>query len=595
MQTRTFGTPSTVIWQFGQWPEQHGRPRGRWYLKEREKTRLPAANAAEAIVSPSKPVTFQPANVNETALRDRFARRREAEPHEAPEGAVEGACWPSTPGAPAAPDSGARIGTRDLEDLVRTRIAPREEPLPAPAAVLPPLALHAGDVVAEVHVIGQLTQRRRAERRPARDLAEVRVLVDGAGSTDGTREKEGHQGLNCTISNAVPNSATNLHRCRALVNNPPNWRCRASDHDARHLAEGGELGTNEIARRTGMTPSTVSRQLGTLAASGLVERVDATGQYRLGIRLVHLANAVLARLDVREVARPHLVALVDATGETATLSVPGDEDAITVDFVPGSHQVQPVSRLGRPSIAHATSAGKVMLAFSGASFRTARSARSRPARSRIAKHWPPRSRPCERGYARAAGRREPGLTAIAAPIRSARGELEAIVALQGRVRASMRTAVDTALPLLLERATRLARARLGLRIPRSPERRPQLLRTLAALGGGASRSASARMLARSSSGLGREAAAEAGEDARGPVERTDTDPAQASRILLDQLGERRGNTPRGFLEREVEQHLHLPAPRRACERRRDVGDGVEAGRRRDGRLRGQAGRRIRST
>ncbi len=68
MQTRTFGTPSTVIWQFGQWPEQQRRPRGRWYLKEREKTRLPAANAADAIVSPSKPVTFQPANVNETGF-----------------------------------------------------------------------------------------------------------------------------------------------------------------------------------------------------------------------------------------------------------------------------------------------------------------------------------------------------------------------------------------------------------------------------------------------------------------------------------------------------------------------------------------------
>src|SRR5919109_917568 len=125
------------------------------------------------------------------------------------------------------------------------------------------------------------------------------------------------------------------------------------------------LDTNEIARRTGMTPSTVSRQLGTLAASGLVERSASSGRYRLGIRLVHLANAVLARLDVREVARPHLIALVEATGETATLSVPGDEDAITVDFVPGTHQIQPVSRLGRPSIAHATSAGKVMLAFSG--------------------------------------------------------------------------------------------------------------------------------------------------------------------------------------------------------------------------------------
>src|SRR4029078_4160910 len=102
-----------------------------------------------------------------------------------------------------------------------------------------------------------------------------------------------------------------------------------------------------------------------LAAQGLVERADAPGGYRLGIRLVHLANAVLARLDVREVARPHLVALVEATRETAPLSVPGDDDAITVDFVPGAHQIQPVSRLGRPSIAHATSAGKGMLAFAG--------------------------------------------------------------------------------------------------------------------------------------------------------------------------------------------------------------------------------------
>jgi DNA-binding IclR family transcriptional regulator len=99
------------------------------------------------------------------------------------------------------------------------------------------------------------------------------------------------------------------------------------------LAETSELGTNELARRTGMTPSTVSRQLGTLAASGLVERVPASGRYRLGLRIVQLANALLARLDVRAVARPHLEALVQETGETATLSVPGEEDAVTIDFV----------------------------------------------------------------------------------------------------------------------------------------------------------------------------------------------------------------------------------------------------------------------
>lgn len=224
------------------------------------------------------------------------------------------------------------------------------------------------------------------------------------------------------------------------------------------LAEAGELGTNEIARRTGMTPSTVSRQLGTLAASGLAERVPASGRYRLGIRLVHLANAVLARLDVREVARPHLEALVEATGETATLSVPGDDDAITVDFVPGTHQVQPVSRLGRPSIAHATSAGKVMLAFSGRElpegpFRayTPRTITDSRALAREIQDV------LERGYASAIGEREPGLTAIAAPIRSSRGELEAIVALQGPGERFDAAAVERAVPLLLERANSVSR------------------------------------------------------------------------------------------------------------------------------------------
>ena len=224
------------------------------------------------------------------------------------------------------------------------------------------------------------------------------------------------------------------------------------------LADAGELGTNEIARRTSMTPSTVSRQLGTLAAAGLVERVSASCRYRLGLRIVHLANALLARLDVREVARPHLAALVEATGETATLSVPGDEDAITVDFVPGSHQLQPVSRLGRPSIAHATSAGKVMLAFSG------RELPDGPVRAYTPKTISDTqvlaaeiARVREQGWAKAVGEREPDLAAIAAPIRAGRGELEAIVALQGPSSRFDDRAVKGALPVLLERADAISR------------------------------------------------------------------------------------------------------------------------------------------
>jgi len=62
-----------------------------------------------------------------------------------------------------------------------------------------------------------------------------------------------------------------------------------------------------------------------------------------------------------------------------------------------------------------------------------------------------------RGYAHAVGEREPGLTAIAAPIRSARGELEAIVALQGPGERFGEDAVESALPLLVDRADSISR------------------------------------------------------------------------------------------------------------------------------------------
>ena len=219
------------------------------------------------------------------------------------------------------------------------------------------------------------------------------------------------------------------------------------------LADAGELGTNELARRAGLPASTASRQLGTLASTGLVEHDPETGRYRLGIRIVRLANSVLARLDVREIARPHLEELVRITGETATLHVPGEEDAVTIDFVPSAHFVQHVTQLGRPSIAHATSAGKVMLAFA-----------DRPLSRGPLKAYTPRTitstkalaaeieRVRAQGYAKGFEEREPGLNAVAAPVWSGSGALAAIVALQGPTARFGRDAVGAALAPLLERA-----------------------------------------------------------------------------------------------------------------------------------------------
>jgi len=220
-----------------------------------------------------------------------------------------------------------------------------------------------------------------------------------------------------------------------------------------------EVGTNELARLTGINVSSISRILATLASGGLVEHVTSTGRYRLGIAVVRLANAVHDATDVRSLARPHLEQLAKQTGETVTLSVPGEHEAITLDFVQSPLSVRSVAEVGRTSAAHATAVGKVFLAHGGVlrgggplNAFTARTITDRAAlEAEVARIG-------ERGWAQALGEREEDLNAIAAPVLDRTGKLVAILGVQGpAVRFSppvMRSAVE----LVKERATLISSA-----------------------------------------------------------------------------------------------------------------------------------------
>jgi IclR family acetate operon transcriptional repressor len=183
------------------------------------------------------------------------------------------------------------------------------------------------------------------------------------------------------------------------------------------------------------------------------------------VRLLQLGNAVLARLDLRELARPHLQMLVEETGETATLSAPGDPDAVTVDFVLSESTVQSVARVGRPSICHATATGKVMLAFTGSEPRPgsmkAYTKRTITNRDRLAAEL---ERIRRVGWAEASGEREEHLNAIAAPVFGAHGELAAIMGVQGPGLRFNRDAMRAAVEPLIEHTETVSVA-LGYVIP----------------------------------------------------------------------------------------------------------------------------------
>lgn len=215
-----------------------------------------------------------------------------------------------------------------------------------------------------------------------------------------------------------------------------------------------ELGTNEIARRTGINVSTISRILATLAAGGLVDHVPSTGRYRLGAGVARLASA--AGLDIRSLARPHLEDLGKRIGETVTLSVPGEHEAFTLDFVQSPLSVRSVAELGRTSVAHATAAGKVLLAYGGAVPAGPLKAFTNRTIVDPAVLEVEVANARERGWAQAIGEREEDLNAVAAPVLDRGGKLVAILGVQGpAVRFSPR-AIRAAVELLTEQAGQLA-------------------------------------------------------------------------------------------------------------------------------------------
>lgn len=226
------------------------------------------------------------------------------------------------------------------------------------------------------------------------------------------------------------------------------------------LAVAGELGTNELARRIGVNASTVSRLLATLAADGYVDQ-SRNGRYRLGIRLVQLGNTVIDHLDLRELAQPLLQDLVERVGETATLSVESEHEAVTVDFGRSPSSVQGVAQIGRPSVAHATATGKVMLAFGHA---TPPPGPLRRYTTRTIVDPRLLARVIDKvrlaGWADAVGEREEDLAALAAPVRGSRGELAAIVGIQGPTARLDATTRARALEPLLAAAAELS-CRLG--------------------------------------------------------------------------------------------------------------------------------------
>jgi DNA-binding IclR family transcriptional regulator len=81
------------------------------------------------------------------------------------------------------------------------------------------------------------------------------------------------------------------------------------------------LGNHELARRSGLPKSTISRLTYTLTKLGYLHFVQDSVKYRLGTATLALGSAMLARMDIRRVARPMMQELANFSRAMVSLGV----------------------------------------------------------------------------------------------------------------------------------------------------------------------------------------------------------------------------------------------------------------------------------
>lgn len=122
------------------------------------------------------------------------------------------------------------------------------------------------------------------------------------------------------------------------------------------------FGITALAQKTALHKSTVHRLLKTLMHHGYVERDPESDNYRLGMKILYLASAILDRMDIRLLAKPFLEKLSYETREVVHLAILDEGETVYIDKVESSDSsIRMYSQIGKRGPVHCTGVGKVML------------------------------------------------------------------------------------------------------------------------------------------------------------------------------------------------------------------------------------------
>jgi len=198
-----------------------------------------------------------------------------------------------------------------------------------------------------------------------------------------------------------------------------------------HVVEAASAPTqSELSERTGLPKSTTSRLVGALERQGLIQRVAGSGQLRPGAVLVRYARRETGEADLVDLAADALDRLARESGETINLGIPASGRVELLAQRDSRHFLGSTNWVGRHVSAHASALGKVFFAFASLPVppepyeRLTRATATSAAELAL-------DAIRARGYATAVEELEPGLWAVAAPVRDRSGAVVAALSVSG--------------------------------------------------------------------------------------------------------------------------------------------------------------------
>jgi DNA-binding IclR family transcriptional regulator len=195
----------------------------------------------------------------------------------------------------------------------------------------------------------------------------------------------------------------------------------------------------EFADEAGLTTPTAHRIVKALQARGYLVQDQQSRLYSLGPTVMRLAQVTMQRDTQHELVRlalPHLEAIRDATGETASLQCPIDMQCMCAAEVPSKQMVCVATGLGNVTPIYTGAAGKVILAWSSpiiveravAQMELLPNGTAAQARMRRELPWTRK-----KGYALSLGETLESASAIAVPVFSSTGVIAGAITVAGPI------------------------------------------------------------------------------------------------------------------------------------------------------------------